>query len=110
VVLKGSGTVVATPGVVPCVNLTGGGSLAVGGTGDVLAGWLGGRWAGVQADAGTSASLQAGGASSESPQAHLAACHAVYIHGRAADRLGSVNAVRALDLVEQMRAELAHLW
>jgi hydroxyethylthiazole kinase-like uncharacterized protein yjeF len=110
VVLKGSGTVVATPGVVPAVNLTGGGSLAVGGTGDVLAGWLGGRWAGVQADAAASASLQAGGASSESPRAHLAACHAVYIHGRAADRLGSVNAVRALDVVEQMRAELAQLW
>lgn len=109
VVLKGSGTVVATPGEAPCVNLTGGGSLAVGGTGDVLAGWLGGRWAGATADAAPAASLQPAGVTSDSNQAHLTACHAVYTHGRAADRLGSVNAVRALDLVEQMRKELAQL-
>ncbi|MFM8769407.1 MAG: NAD(P)H-hydrate dehydratase [Rubrivivax sp.] len=109
VVLKGSGTVVATSGEVPCVNLTGGGSLAVGGTGDVLAGWLGGRWAGIQAGTALARGLQDGGADPQSQQTHLAACHAVCTHGRAADRLGSVNAVRALDLVEQMRRELAHL-
>ena len=107
VVLKGSGTVVATAGELPCVNLTGGGSLAVGGTGDVLAGWLGGRWAGAHADAASETSLQAERADPASQQAHRTACDAVYTHGRAADRLGSVNAVRALDLVEHMRKELA---
>ena len=44
VVLKGSGSVVAAPGRTPHINATGNASLATGGTGDVLAGWLGGRW------------------------------------------------------------------
>lgn len=41
VVLKGSGTVVASPGQTPCINPTGNGRLASAGTGDVLAGRLG---------------------------------------------------------------------
>ncbi len=45
VVLKGAGTVVAWPDHVPTVNPTGNGLLATAGTGDVLAGWIGGRWA-----------------------------------------------------------------
>ena len=45
VVLKGSGTVIATPGEPPRINATGNASLASAGTGDVLAGWIGGRWA-----------------------------------------------------------------
>lgn len=44
VVLKGSGTVIAAPGERPRVNATGNASLATAGTGDVLAGWIGGRW------------------------------------------------------------------
>ena len=44
VTLKGSGTVVAAPGERPVVNATGNASLATAGTGDVLAGWIGGRW------------------------------------------------------------------
>jgi hydroxyethylthiazole kinase-like uncharacterized protein yjeF len=44
VVLKGSGTVIAAPGQPPRVNSTGNASLATAGTGDVLAGWIGGRW------------------------------------------------------------------
>ncbi|MEO8922304.1 MAG: NAD(P)H-hydrate dehydratase [Caldimonas sp.] len=44
VVLKGSGTVIAAPGERPRVNSTGNASLATAGTGDVLAGWIGGRW------------------------------------------------------------------
>ena len=44
VVLKGSGSVVAAPDRTPHINGTGNASLATGGTGDVLAGWLGGRW------------------------------------------------------------------
>ena len=45
VVLKGSGTVIAAPGAVPRINATGNAALASAGTGDVLAGWIGGRWA-----------------------------------------------------------------
>ena len=47
VVLKGSGSVVAAPGLVPVVNGTGNARLATGGTGDVLAGLLGARLAGL---------------------------------------------------------------
>lgn len=110
VVLKGSGTVVATSGQLPQVNVTGNGALATGGTGDVLAGWLGGRWAGVQAAAEPPEGQRAQDVQEarEPLQAHRTACSAVFIHGRAADRLGSMNAVRALDLVENMRSELVH--
>ena len=45
VLLKGSGSVVATPGQLPWINPTGNADLACAGTGDVLAGWLGGWWA-----------------------------------------------------------------
>lgn len=44
VVLKGSGSVVAAPATTPVVAATGNASLATAGTGDVLAGWLAGRW------------------------------------------------------------------
>jgi hydroxyethylthiazole kinase-like uncharacterized protein yjeF len=49
VVLKGSGTVVAAPGRVQSINPTGNGRLASAGTGDVLAGWLGGLWSAANA-------------------------------------------------------------
>jgi NAD(P)H-hydrate repair Nnr-like enzyme with NAD(P)H-hydrate dehydratase domain len=49
VVLKGSGTVIATPGQVPRINPTGNARLATAGTGDVLAGLLGARLAAGQA-------------------------------------------------------------
>jgi len=45
VVLKGSGTVIAQTGQTPRINTTGNGRLAIGGTGDVLAGFIGGCWA-----------------------------------------------------------------
>ncbi|WP_396431707.1 NAD(P)H-hydrate dehydratase [Limnohabitans sp.] len=45
VVLKGSGTVIATPGATPRINTSGNGRLATGGTGDVLAGLIGARMA-----------------------------------------------------------------
>ena len=45
VVLKGSGTVIAAPGQTPRINITGNGRLAIGGTGDVLAGLVGARMA-----------------------------------------------------------------
>lgn len=45
VVLKGSGSIVAAPGRRPAVNASGNAALATAGTGDVLAGWIGGLWA-----------------------------------------------------------------
>jgi hydroxyethylthiazole kinase-like uncharacterized protein yjeF len=45
VVLKGSGSIIAAPRRAPRINPTGNAALATGGTGDVLAGWLGGLWA-----------------------------------------------------------------
>ena len=44
VVLKGSGSIVVAPGERPRINGTGNASLATAGTGDVLAGWIGGSW------------------------------------------------------------------
>jgi hydroxyethylthiazole kinase-like uncharacterized protein yjeF len=44
VVLKGSGTVIAAPGRPPAINPTGNARLASPGSGDVLAGWIAGRW------------------------------------------------------------------
>ena len=41
VVLKGSGSVIAAPGQLPCINPTGNARLATAGTGDVLAGLIG---------------------------------------------------------------------
>ncbi|WKB53670.1 NAD(P)H-hydrate dehydratase [Eleftheria terrae] len=67
VVLKGSGSVVAAPGQVPAVNASGNAALATAGTGDVLAGWLGGLWA-------------------QGLDGFDAARLAVWTHGAAADR------------------------
>jgi hydroxyethylthiazole kinase-like uncharacterized protein yjeF len=68
VVLKGSGTVIAAPDVRPAINPSGNAALATPGTGDVLAGWLGGLWA-------------------QAPHTapHEVACAAVWQHGHAAD-------------------------
>ena len=86
VVLKGSGSIVATMGALPCINPTGNDALATAGTGDVLAGWIGGLWARAGA-----------------PGAHAVAATAVYQHGCAADRFvagGGTGPLRAADLVE----------
>lgn len=68
VVLKGSGTVIAAANELPCINPSGHAALATAGTGDVLAGWLGGLWA-------------------QAPERDLfdLACAAVWQHGHAAD-------------------------
>jgi len=87
VVLKGSGSVIAAPGEVPRINATGNGSLASAGTGDVLAGWLGGLWA--QAVATNNAFADA---------FRVAAC-AVAEHGAAAEP-ERPGALRAGDLIE----------
>ena len=67
VVLKGSGSVIATPGETPYINLTGNARLATAGTGDVLAGMIGARLAAGQST-------------------ELAARDAVWHHGALADR------------------------
>ncbi len=88
VVLKGSGSVIAAPGRAAHVNPTGSAALASAGTGDVLAGWLGGWWSQGAAAAGVSAAFDA-------------ARGAVYLHGHAARGIDS-GALRAGDLIERM--------
>ncbi len=88
VVLKGSGSVIAAPGRTPHVNPTGNAALASAGTGDVLAGWLGGWWSQADAGAGVSAAFDAARA-------------AVFLHGHAAQGIHR-GPLRASDLVERM--------
>ena len=88
VVLKGSGSVIAGPGLLPFVNPTGDAALATAGTGDVLAGWIGGLWA-QRAEQRRIEDLQ-----------RLAA-GAVHAHGAAAET-GREPLLRAGDLIERM--------
>ena len=66
VVLKGSGSVIAAPSRLPCINPTGNARLATAGTGDVLAGLIASYLAQHQ-------------------DAFAASCAAVYRHGKVAD-------------------------
>lgn len=86
VVLKGSGTVITAPGELPRINATGNASLATAGTGDVLAGWIGGRWL---ADA----------------SAFDVATLGVVEHGLAAEP-DQPGPLRAADLVERLYLQL----
>lgn len=70
VALKGSGSIVAAPGRLPWINASGNAALATPGSGDVLAGFLGGLWAQAPHD----------------DDGWHAARTAVWLHGRAADR------------------------
>ena len=94
VVLKGSGTVIAAPHQTPTINATGHAALASAGTGDVLAGWIGGLWAQTSAH--------------ETPErdAYEVAVRAVAEHGAAAGP-PQVGPMRAADLVEALHARLA---
>jgi hydroxyethylthiazole kinase-like uncharacterized protein yjeF len=83
VVLKGSGTLIASPGELPRINTTGNALLATGGTGDVLAGLTG-------------AHLAVG------PNAHQSACSAVYAHGHAADHWPSDRHLTAAALAQSL--------
>jgi hydroxyethylthiazole kinase-like uncharacterized protein yjeF len=74
VVLKGSGTVVATPGGRLAINPTGDARLATAGTGDVLAGWTGGLW---------SAQSPPDDAAAAGELAFEVAAAAAFVHGRA---------------------------
>lgn len=82
-VLKGSGTVVATPEGAAYLNPTGNARLATGGTGDVLAGLVG---AGLAAGADALAAAQA----------------AVYRHGAAADAWPADQALTASALAQRV--------
>jgi ADP-dependent NAD(P)H-hydrate dehydratase / NAD(P)H-hydrate epimerase len=86
VVLKGSGSVIASVEATSCINASGNASLATAGTGDVLAGWLGGHWSAHRASAWQSA------------------VQTVWLHGHAAD-LSADSPLRAADLVEAMHRQ-----
>lgn len=103
VVLKGSGSVIAAPGGAPTLNPTGNASLATAGTGDVLAGWIGGRWA-IGGTPAPQATVAAGSGESPALAAALqAAISGTWQHGQAAD--GSLHTpLRAADLVEALHA------
>jgi hydroxyethylthiazole kinase-like uncharacterized protein yjeF len=73
VVLKGSGTLVAAPDGRVAVNPTGDARLATAGTGDVLAGWIGGLWSAQPT------------ADDATDQAFEVARAAAWLHGRACD-------------------------
>ncbi len=96
VVLKGSGTVVAAAQRTPSLNASGSAALASAGTGDVLAGWLGGHWSQLAADAGVVGAFDA-------------ARSAVYLHGRAADTV-ALGPLRASDLIDAMHHLRATRW
>lgn len=89
VVLKGSGSVIAAPGELPWINASGNAALASAGTGDVLAGWIGGLW-------------------SQGLQAREAARLGAHHHGAAADRWLArrtrPGALGASALVEELAA------
>ena len=89
VLLKGSGSVIAAPASVPVINSSGNAALATAGTGDVLAGWVGGLWA----------------QHSDRSAAEMAVA-AAWQHGHAADRFAGAHpnrALRAGDLIEELR-------
>ncbi|ODV00948.1 MAG: NAD(P)H-hydrate dehydratase, partial [Rubrivivax sp. SCN 70-15] len=86
VVLKGSGSIVATPARLPAVNASGNALLATAGTGDVLAGWIGGLWA-------------------QGGDGAAAARAGVWWHGHAADlaaQSGQRTPLLAADLIDAM--------
>jgi NAD(P)H-hydrate epimerase len=87
VLLKGPGTVIATPDGSAVINPTDSPALATAGTGDVLTGIIGG--------------LLANGAD---PQ--LAAVTGAYVHGRAARAAGTAPDLVAIDLIEALHRTL----
>jgi hydroxyethylthiazole kinase-like uncharacterized protein yjeF len=90
VLLKGSGSVVGAPGQTPWILPTGNAALASPGTGDVLAGWIGGLWSQARrADAALPCTLSA-----------------AWRHGHAADTSGRA-VMRAADLVERLAQQRA---
>jgi NAD(P)H-hydrate epimerase len=90
VLLKGPGTVVASPEGHACVNTTDSELLATAGTGDVLTGMIGGLLA-------------------QGVDAFEAAASAAWLHGRAAQLAGTGDALVAGDLVDALPRTLASI-
>ena len=89
-VLKGSGSITTTPGQLPFINSSGNAALATAGSGDVLAGWLGGRWSAANH---TLLSL------------HQLAAQCTWEHGHAADQWlqqGHQGVLPASKLISQL--------
>jgi ADP-dependent NAD(P)H-hydrate dehydratase / NAD(P)H-hydrate epimerase len=84
VILKGSGSIIASPGVAPSINPTGDARLATAGTGDVLAGICGGYLA--QSDA----------------EAALAAQRACWMHGSLVEGGSNTQVVTASELIQRI--------
>ena len=91
VLLKGSGSVIAAPQQPTSINASGNARLASAGTGDVLAGWLGGLWAAAQAQP-------------HPPAAHLVAQAGAWLHGAAADAGDDRTPLTASQLLQKMAA------
>lgn len=81
IILKGSGSIIASPGCTPHINPTGNARLAIGGTGDVLAGLVAARW-------------------QASTSSHTTACHAAWEHGTLADQWPASQALTASALAQ----------
>jgi hydroxyethylthiazole kinase-like uncharacterized protein yjeF len=93
VVLKGSGSVITAPGQQPVINASGNARLATAGTGDVLAGWIGGCWGSQQRSASAASAMQT---------ALRVAVGAVWLHGHAAETPGARLPLPAGQLVDAM--------
>jgi len=91
VLLKGSGTVIAAPQQSSTINASGNARLASAGTGDVLAGWLGGLWSAMQARA-------------TPPLAHRVALAAAWLHGAAANEGDDRSPLTASRLLQRLAA------
>jgi ADP-dependent NAD(P)H-hydrate dehydratase / NAD(P)H-hydrate epimerase len=119
VLLKGSGTVIAGPGLPPFINPTGNAALATAGTGDVLAGWIGGWLAALDIGRRAPGTAPAPRGSTQPPSgrpgdsgatAAASTLHALqqtvaaaaWLHGAAADAEGLPGPLRAADLIEAM--------
>ncbi len=110
VVLKGSGSVVASAKGALFVNPTGNAALGTAGTGDVLAGWIGGLWAQCAANSRDDAAAGVGVcaaslADEPGDQALGPVLTAVWTHGAAADAWsarGNAGPLLAGDLIEAM--------
>ena len=90
VVLKGSGSVIAAPGMTPVINPSGNARLAIAGTGDVLAGLIGARVA------------QAIYTAASADSVFSAVCAAVWEHGAAAEHWRGPATLTASDLARQL--------
>jgi hydroxyethylthiazole kinase-like uncharacterized protein yjeF len=93
VVLKGSGSIVAAPGQQPVINATGNARLSTAGSGDVLAGWIGGCWSGHRSTADAATMLR---------DALRVAVGVVWLHGRAVETPGAALPLPASRLIDAM--------